>query len=119
MEVYYMNNYNTTVERAKIDSNPHPLWAPHEMCRDAEIALYVYFPPHELKTWMIGGVPWKLKGERGGNQQRLQEAYRKAIGPFRVKEPVYDPIEMDWHADGDAIMSEEDSTWTEWCDLWM
>jgi hypothetical protein len=107
VEVYYLNRYDVVEDLARTHREPHPLWGVHSLCRDVEVELYVYFPPYELKTWEMSGVPWRLMQEKDVFAKRLETAFWKRMGPFGVKEEVYPVVEMEWDRDGDAVMIRE------------
>ncbi|KAF1943841.1 hypothetical protein EJ02DRAFT_442990 [Clathrospora elynae] len=76
------------------------------MSKDAEIALYVYFPPWIMRTWESGGgTPWRLRAEEGWLRQGEVMCWRKDMVYFRVVKPMFTMREAEWDADGDAVMT--------------
>jgi hypothetical protein len=75
------------------------------MFRDAEVAVYLYFPPWTMKTWESeSGTPWRMKSEPDRLLRGEYTCYRKAMGPFGVHQEPMDRIEIEWDAEGDAVM---------------
>ncbi|KAH7091612.1 hypothetical protein FB567DRAFT_519048 [Paraphoma chrysanthemicola] len=107
VEVYYMNHYDVMIDTAQQFREPHPLWDLQKAFSGTEMELYVYFPAHELKTWEIGGAPWRLKQETTVWREKLESAFRKRMGPFGVRERIWPVVEMEWDVDGDAVMIED------------
>jgi hypothetical protein len=55
------------------------------MCRDAEIAIYLYFPPIIMKTWESGsGTVWRMKNEIEALGNGEVECIINDAGPFTV-----------------------------------
>jgi hypothetical protein len=106
LEVYYIASLDSVVEEyeASTTLNTHPVSRVQQMCRAAEVELYMYFPPWSLKTWEIQGTPWQLRNERDVFASALQRGYRKDMGFFGVAEDIFEAFEAEWDKDGDAVM---------------
>ncbi|KNG46391.1 hypothetical protein TW65_87031 [Stemphylium lycopersici] len=105
VEVYHMESLNDTVAESEEARCPHPVKDVHIMCADAEIALYLYFPPWIMKSWESGGgAPWRLKAESKRLRRAEQKCYDIDMEPFDVKYVMWDRFEAEWDADGDLVM---------------
>ncbi|RAR10727.1 hypothetical protein DDE82_001118 [Stemphylium lycopersici] len=105
VEVYHMESLNDTVAESEEARCPHPVKDVHIMCADAEIALYLYFPPWIMKSWESGGgAPWRLKAESERLRRAEQKCYDIDMEPFDMKYVMWDRFEAEWDADGDLVM---------------
>jgi hypothetical protein len=104
MEVYYVEYLERLMVATVGIQAPHPVADVQHMCRNAQIALYLYFPAWGLKTWEIEGSPWRLGEESDVWEWAQQRGFMKAMGPFGVTEEVFDTFEAEWDEDGDATM---------------
>ena len=103
VEVYHIAYAQETVTQAHVKQRPHPINDVRAMFKDAGLALYLYFPPCELKTWVAGGTPWSLRAEGDaleyGAQRCLEENFKS--DDFKGTGPVF---EVEWDHDGDVVM---------------
>ncbi|KAI4710261.1 hypothetical protein J4E89_004712 [Alternaria sp. Ai002NY15] len=105
IEAYHMEHLDNTRFSAELDNCLDPIDDVRKICRDAEIAVYLYFPPWTMSTWESeGGTPWRLKAEPDVLHRAEYVCWRKAMGPFGVHQDPMDRVEVEWDADGDAVM---------------
>jgi hypothetical protein len=105
VEVYYMDHLEHTRFRAEQGLCLDPIDDVRVICRDAAIAVYLYFPPWTMTTWTSdGGTPWRLKSEPDELVRGEYACWKKAMGPFGVHQEPVDRVEVEWDADGDAMM---------------
>ncbi|KAH7409851.1 hypothetical protein DE146DRAFT_710315 [Phaeosphaeria sp. MPI-PUGE-AT-0046c] len=58
LELYFIESLDET----SWIGNPVP--SLQRMCRQAEVSVYMYLPVQEMKTWVIGCAPWRLREDR-------------------------------------------------------
>ncbi|CAN9474567.1 unnamed protein product [Alternaria alternata] len=105
VEAYHIEYLENTRARADLARCLDPIDDVRAMFRDAEVAVYLYFPPWTMKTWESGsGTPWRMKSESDRLRRGEYTCYRKAMGPFGVHQEPMDRIEIEWDAEGDAVM---------------
>ncbi|KAF1915911.1 hypothetical protein BDU57DRAFT_573332 [Ampelomyces quisqualis] len=76
-----------------------------EICTDAEVEVYLYFPPYKMSTWEIGGTPWQIKAEPIVFQAALERIAAKELGFFWRKDEIqYEALEVEFDKDGDLAM---------------
>jgi hypothetical protein len=105
VEAYHIEHLENTRFEADQGRCLDPIDDVRTMFRDAEIAVYLYFPPWTMTTWESGGgTPWRMKTEPDKLQRGEYSCYQKAMGPFGVSQEPMDRVEVEWDAEGDAVM---------------
>ncbi|KAG9190430.1 hypothetical protein G6011_08518 [Alternaria panax] len=105
VEAYHIEHLEDTRARADIAQCLDPIDDVRAMFRDAEVAVYLYFPPWTMTTWdSEGGTPWRMKTEPDELHRGECTCYQKAMGPFGVPQEPMDRFEVEWDAEGDAVM---------------
>ncbi|CAN9431347.1 unnamed protein product [Alternaria alternata] len=105
VEAYHIEYLENTRARADLARCLDPIDDVRAMFRDAEVAVYLYFPPWTMKTWESeSGTPWRMKTEPDRLRRGEYTCYRKAMGPFGIHQEPMDRIEIEWDAEGDAVM---------------
>ncbi|CAE6998800.1 hypothetical protein CFE70_000739 [Pyrenophora teres f. teres 0-1] len=112
VEVYYMDMSNDRTRDGKQRSLLFTKYL-QKIFEIAELELYLYFPKWwMIKTWEIGGTPWRLQEERllpvaellvfQQSPEALGITFEQDILQDIVRE--YPPLEAEWDRDGDAVM---------------
>jgi hypothetical protein len=113
VEVYHLETMRCNEVFAEKYQCPKPVKYMQDEFRKAELELYVYFPGWgELRTWEIGGTPWRLREEGvlgEGEMQALgklleEHGQRFSDGYLDVVAHAFPGLEAEWDADGDAVM---------------
>jgi hypothetical protein len=105
IEIYHMEHLENTRFAADGGNCLDPVDDVRTICRDAEIAVYLYFPPWSMTTWESGGgTPWRMKTEPDVLHLGEHRCWKKAMGLFGVHQDPMDRLEVEWDADGDAVM---------------
>ncbi|KAF1830381.1 hypothetical protein BDW02DRAFT_573077 [Decorospora gaudefroyi] len=105
IEVYHVETLDNTIDDASLVHCLSPIDDVHVACEGAEIALYLYFPPCSMRTWESGGgSPWRLRNEPKALRSGEVACWRKDMGPLGVLEKMGKRVEVEWDADGDAVM---------------
>jgi hypothetical protein len=105
VEAYHMEHLENTRFNANQRRCLDPIDDVRTMFRDAEVAVYLYFPPWTMTTWESeGGTPWRMKTEPDELHRGEYTCYRKAMGPFGVPQEPMNRVEIEWDAEGDAVM---------------
>ncbi|CAO2654019.1 Nn.00g107520.m01.CDS01 [Neocucurbitaria sp. VM-36] len=109
IEVYHAEGIEWTKTSAELNMTPDPVEDVRVMFKDAGLELYLYFPSWRLRTWKVGGTPWRLNMERG--RLRCAEMVRcresmifGAVDAFFSTVGLEQVFEAEWDRDGDAVM---------------
>jgi hypothetical protein len=105
VEIYHIEDFDKVCEDADKMRFPHPVNDVRTMCRDAELGIYLYFPPVSMKTWESGGgTPWRMKTEAQVLIIGEATCWIKDAGVFGVLPQRLGRVELEWDKDGDAVM---------------
>lgn len=99
IEVYYMNKLELVQRKALAHRCLSPIQDAGIVCLSAKLSLRVYFPGHELQTWVVGGTPWSLREE---GLARLREAERKAL-KLPIADVWFPVLELEWNEQGHSL----------------
>jgi hypothetical protein len=113
VEVYYMECLESVLDEGIVTSQAlDPVTDLQRVCKAGGVALYVHLPAHQLKTWEIGGSPWRMKEDQDAWKWGLHNLPAHSIkfpgvpgDPCIDAHEVWDEeVEEEWDCDGDVVM---------------